>query len=552
MGDSVSWWWLWQLIGGYPLSEREPVAGHVFISYVRQDAHHVDRLQRDLEAAGIRVWRDTADLWPGQDWQVNIRRAITDSALVFLACFSRQSVGRRQSYQNEELTLAIEQLRKRPHDDVWLIPVRFDACRIPDRDIGGGRTFASIQRADLFGDGRGKASERLVEVIRRVLDGAGLPGNDAGLVGISRNDFSLSINVQHGVSDRLGEDADPLVYWPPGPDRSISLVAVFDGVGGAGTQMLETSAGPRTGAWIASRAAREALVGCALLLNSPRAGGGGEAGSNASSGSPAVSAAEMAERVTAAITQGLVRQAAAAHAGPGPYRGTNGQQYKRLPTTMAAAWFDLSRGTVTSLWAGDSRTYLLTREDGLQQISSDDVESGADALQVLSDAFPLSNFLSAERDFVIWRRTIRLSSPFALFAATDGCFSYLPSPQHFEHLLLASLRESDSVAEWQRNMGRRVAQVTGDDSTLAGVVVGWDDIAEMHQDFQSRYRYCASQVRDIDERYEAVRRLDDEAGVARQHLARLKQELWDQYRPKYYALRNSAPAEKTQARSALL
>jgi hypothetical protein len=67
-------------------------AGHAFISYVREDAHRVDQLQRDLEAAGISVGRDTVDLWPGVDWRMKIRRAITDNALVFIACFSNGSV----------------------------------------------------------------------------------------------------------------------------------------------------------------------------------------------------------------------------------------------------------------------------------------------------------------------------------------------------------------------------------------------------------------------------------------------------------------------------
>jgi hypothetical protein len=65
----------------------EKPAGHAFISYVREDSHEVDKLQRELEAAGISVWRDTADLWSGEDWRAKIRRAITDNALVFIACF---------------------------------------------------------------------------------------------------------------------------------------------------------------------------------------------------------------------------------------------------------------------------------------------------------------------------------------------------------------------------------------------------------------------------------------------------------------------------------
>jgi tetratricopeptide (TPR) repeat protein len=138
---------------------------HVFISYVRQDSAHAERLHGLLEAAGIPVWRDVHDLWPGQDWRVQVRDAITRHALVFLACFSCASLSRAVSYQNEELLLAIEQLRRRRQDDPWLIPVRFDDCQIPDLDVGGGRTLASIQGADLFGEGYDENAKRLISSI---------------------------------------------------------------------------------------------------------------------------------------------------------------------------------------------------------------------------------------------------------------------------------------------------------------------------------------------------------------------------------------------------
>jgi len=151
------------------MSDGHRVAGHAFISYVRGDAQAADRLQRVLEAAGIRVWRDTGDLWPGQDWRATIRHAIIGDALAFIACFSRNSVGREKSYQNEELTLAIEQLRQRQPGDSWLIPVRLDDCVIPDWDIGGGRTLASIQQADLFGDNYAEGAARLVAAVLGIL-----------------------------------------------------------------------------------------------------------------------------------------------------------------------------------------------------------------------------------------------------------------------------------------------------------------------------------------------------------------------------------------------
>jgi hypothetical protein len=98
-----------------------------------------------------------------------IRRAITDDALVFIACFSQNSLNRGKTFQNEELALAMDQLRLRRPEEPWLIPVRFDECEIPDRDLGGGRTLASIQHADLFGDKYEVTAKRLVASILRIL-----------------------------------------------------------------------------------------------------------------------------------------------------------------------------------------------------------------------------------------------------------------------------------------------------------------------------------------------------------------------------------------------
>jgi hypothetical protein len=178
-------------------NERDELAGHVFISYVREDSRRVDRLQRALELAGIMVWRDTANLWPGEDWRRKIRHAITNDALVFIACFSHQSLARKKSYQRKELNLAIEEMQLRSPDEPWLIPVRFDDCEIPDWDIGGGRTLASIERADLFGSRVHQETERLITVVRRIL---GQPAADSS----PQDKISLIEVIRHheGYSDR--------------------------------------------------------------------------------------------------------------------------------------------------------------------------------------------------------------------------------------------------------------------------------------------------------------------------------------------------------------
>jgi hypothetical protein len=158
-----------EALAAYWFEGRALPAGHAFISYVRENSAEVDRLQRVLEEAGVRVWRDTADLWPGEDWRAKIRQAIVDDALVFLACFSSKSIARKKGYQYEELHLAIDQMRLRRPDIPWLIPVRFDDCVIPNWDIGANRSLASIQRADLFGVRQDEEVSRLVAAVRRVL-----------------------------------------------------------------------------------------------------------------------------------------------------------------------------------------------------------------------------------------------------------------------------------------------------------------------------------------------------------------------------------------------
>jgi CheY-like chemotaxis protein len=141
---------------------------YVFISYVREDADRVAELAQALRKARIRVWLDTDNLQPGQTWLAEIRRAINNDALVFIACFSQNSRARTSTVQWEELNLAVEQLRLRPPGVQWLIPVRFDNVPIPDLDIGGGRTLASLQYVDIFDDDAADGTARLITTVRRI------------------------------------------------------------------------------------------------------------------------------------------------------------------------------------------------------------------------------------------------------------------------------------------------------------------------------------------------------------------------------------------------
>jgi hypothetical protein len=154
---------------------------HVFLSYARVDSAAADLVQTTLEHAGARVWRDTAEIWPGEDWRAKIRRAVTADALVFVALFSRASLALEKSRHHEELALAIGDLQQRPPQTPWLIPVLVDECEIPDLDIGAGRTLRSLKSVNMSGSDRTVQLSRLAESVIRLagncqpLTGARLP-----------------------------------------------------------------------------------------------------------------------------------------------------------------------------------------------------------------------------------------------------------------------------------------------------------------------------------------------------------------------------------------
>ena len=121
----------------------------VFISYVSENVEIVKRLYQELKAHGIQVWLDRNDIDPGSHWEQAIRRAIRQGAF-FIACFSKEYNNRDKTYMNEELTLAIDELRQRFTDRIWFIPVKLNECEIPDRDIGGGKTLQALQYVNLY------------------------------------------------------------------------------------------------------------------------------------------------------------------------------------------------------------------------------------------------------------------------------------------------------------------------------------------------------------------------------------------------------------------
>ncbi len=59
-------------------------SARVMISYSRRDSDLVDRLERDLHAAGFPVWVDRRDIEGGDEWSKEIHRAIDDASVILV------------------------------------------------------------------------------------------------------------------------------------------------------------------------------------------------------------------------------------------------------------------------------------------------------------------------------------------------------------------------------------------------------------------------------------------------------------------------------------
>ena len=136
----------------------------VFISYVKENTEIVDRFYQELKSHGIQVWLDRNDIDPGSFWEQAIRKAIHQGAF-FIACFSEEYNNRNKTYMNEELTIAIEELRQRSADQIWFIPIKLNSCEIPDLVIGGGKTLRALQHVNLYEDWNGSI-QRIVKVVQ--------------------------------------------------------------------------------------------------------------------------------------------------------------------------------------------------------------------------------------------------------------------------------------------------------------------------------------------------------------------------------------------------
>lgn len=130
----------------------------VFVAYVQEDADAAGRLFESLETCGFDPWLDRRKLLPGQNWPRSIEEAISASNF-FVACFSRRSIRKKGGFQ-AEIRFALDCAQRVPLDEIFLIPVRLEACSVPLRIL------RETQYIDLFPDWD-RGFRRMVTAMRR-------------------------------------------------------------------------------------------------------------------------------------------------------------------------------------------------------------------------------------------------------------------------------------------------------------------------------------------------------------------------------------------------
>ena len=344
--------------------------------------------------------------------------------------------------------------------------------------------------------------------------------------------FSFNLEKVHGQ----GEDAEPIHSFPA--VSQLGHCWVFDGLGGAGSKRYVVNGEEIKGARLASRFARdvvdEYLKAASLRSSLPL---------------------DDDQSKLTSLLQNRIR----ARADVLETSRIKGKLMRRLPTTVAGMAVSTSGTELVGcevVWAGDSRCYSLDPTHGLRQLTLDDSDGDADALfQLLHDP-KITNCINADESFHLSRRVFAFNSPVALFAATDGCFGYLPSPVHFEKMLLDTMSRAATDEEWKKELCIYLNRVSGDDASMALVACGWCRFSDLKNSFCGRRKELASKTgkmgaleSNIKSQEEKIKRCNLGLDQMQQERIRLRDGLWEEYKATYYSALKASKGEVENAKT---
>ena len=142
----------------------------VFLCHASSDKPAVRELYRQLNTEGwIDTWLDEEKLYPGQDWNLEIEKAV-EAADAIIVCLSNNSIG-KEGYVQRELRIVLDYANYKPEGTLYIIPVRLEACEPP-------RRLRIWQYADYFPESeRDQQYSRLLQSLRIRAETLGILAN---------------------------------------------------------------------------------------------------------------------------------------------------------------------------------------------------------------------------------------------------------------------------------------------------------------------------------------------------------------------------------------
>ncbi|MEP7199466.1 MAG: SUMF1/EgtB/PvdO family nonheme iron enzyme, partial [Chloroflexota bacterium] len=110
---------------------NSPQRLRVFLCHSSDDKPAVRDLYRRLLADGVDAWLDEEKLLLGQDWNLEIPKAVRASDVV-IVCLSRGFVI-KAGYGQKEIKLALDVADDQPEGAIFVIPLKLEECDVPDR-----------------------------------------------------------------------------------------------------------------------------------------------------------------------------------------------------------------------------------------------------------------------------------------------------------------------------------------------------------------------------------------------------------------------------------
>ena len=183
----------------------------VFLCHSSNDKPAVRELYQQLRVESwIQPWLDQEELYPGQDWNIEIEKAV-EAADAIIVCLTKNSIN-KEGYVQRELRIILDFADYKPEGTLYIIPVRLEECEPP-------RRLRTWQYADYFEGQRDRAFQRLLVSLKRRADSLDLQNNlgqSADISDQTKNNIEESneqVSLLESVSISSQEQKDKIAQF---------------------------------------------------------------------------------------------------------------------------------------------------------------------------------------------------------------------------------------------------------------------------------------------------------------------------------------------------